>query len=84
MAETQRIPALAMPNEPPEDVLDLARAFEGTRYVILIEPDSPHYPADLDAGVAGAECFREIELGPYGGPGRDPLAETRALEIVCP
>ena len=29
LAETQRIPALALPNEPPTDVLDLARSFDG-------------------------------------------------------
>ena len=29
MAETQRIPTLALPNEPPADVLDMARSFDG-------------------------------------------------------
>nr|MBA2373898.1 hypothetical protein [Chloroflexota bacterium] len=83
MAETQRIPALALPNEPPADVLDLAREFRGTRYLILVGADTPHYPVDLDAGVPGAECFRELELGPYAGPGPDPLDGTRAFEIGC-
>ena len=84
MAETQRISALALPDEPPLDVLDLASAFDA-RLVVLLDGHSAHWPADLDAGVDGAECFRELDLGPTVGPDTDgPIGDVRAFEVVCP
>lgn len=85
LAETSRIPALALPDEPPSDVLDLAHApaFAGTHLLILIGGDHGRWPGILDTPTPGAECFRELDLGP-GPPGMtDPLATTRAFEIVC-
>lgn len=84
MAETQRIRALALPDEPPRDVLDMAATFDA-RLVVLLDAESKHWPADLDARVDGAECFRELDLGPTAGadvPG--PLGDVRAFEVVCP
>src|SRR4029079_4391883 len=58
MAETMRIPALALPDEPPRDVLSLANAQRFTaKLLVLLDADSLHWPADLDAGVDGASCF---------------------------
>jgi len=84
MAEAERIPALALPDEPPIDVLDLARHFRGTRYLVLIAPEGEHWPADLAAGAPGAECFTPLTLPPWTGAGPDPLAETTVYEIACP
>lgn len=84
LAETQRIPTLGLPNEPPNDVLDLARTFPGTRLLVLVEADGPHWPADLHNGSPGAECFREVDLGPGPVGEPDPLARTQLYEIVCP
>jgi len=85
IAETQGVYALGLPNEPPTDVLDLAATFPGTRLVVLIDPVGSHWPADVDAGVPGSECFEELDLGPPTDPtGPDPLADTRVFEIVCP
>lgn len=84
IAETQRIPGLALPNEPPEDVLDLARSFPGTELLVLIDPEGPHWPADLAARAPGSECFTPLDLGPYAGVGRDPLASVTVFEIRCP
>ena len=57
------------------DVFDLARAFPGTRYVVLSEGDDhKHWPEDVDAGAPWSECFREIDIG---------MAPTRVFEIVC-
>jgi hypothetical protein len=86
LAETQRIPTLALPDEPPSDVLDMARSFDGTRYLILIQPQGKHWPADLVAGAPDADCFRPIPLGPWTGPANlgDPLADVTAFEVVCP
>jgi hypothetical protein len=85
LAETQRIPALGLPNEPPSDVLDLARHFPGTRYLVLIDPQGVHWPADLLEGAPDSECFQPVDLGPPTMPDApDPLAETTVYEVVCP
>ncbi len=83
-AETQRRSTLALPDEPPTDVLDLAAAFPGTRYLILTSPESDHWPADLQAARPGAECFVPLDLGAHTGGGADPLASTTVYEIGCP
>ena len=83
LAETQRIPVLALPDEPPRDVLDLAATFDA-RLVILLDADSTHWPADIDAHADGAECFRELDLGLTPGTPVYPLGVTRAFEVVCP
>jgi hypothetical protein len=84
MAETQRVPALALPNEPPRDVLDLADHFDGTRLLVLVGPGGSHWPADLESGQPGSECFTPLDLGTYPGPGADPLADTTVYDIACP
>jgi hypothetical protein len=84
MAESQRIPALALPDEPPSDVVDLAAHFPGTHLVVLIAPEGDHWPADLARGTPGSECFRPVDLGPGPVEGPDPLAKTTVYEIVCP
>jgi hypothetical protein len=83
VAETQRASTLALPDETPEDVLDLAATFPGTRYLILTSPESVHWPADLETAQPGAECFAPIDLGPYAGVGEDPLRSTTVYEIGC-
>jgi hypothetical protein len=86
MAETQRIPSLALPDEPPEDVLDLAHTFPGTRLMVLVSPEGKHWPADLEAGLPGSECFRPVDLGApaTGATGPDLLEDVFVYEIVCP
>jgi hypothetical protein len=86
MAETQRIPSLALPDEPPEDVLDLARAFPGTHLMVLISAEGKHWPDDLAARLPGSECFRPVALGPPapGSSGPDILKDVLVYEIVCP
>lgn len=84
LAESQRIYALALPDEPPADVLDLVAAFPGTRTLVLISPEGQHWPQDLEAGLAGSECFRLMDLGPYTGPGADPLADVTVYDVACP
>lgn len=84
IAESQRIFALALPDEPPADVVDLSAAFPGTRYLVLTDADSEHWPSDIDAGLPGSECFTPLDLGRYAGTGDDPLAGTTVYEIACP
>ena len=83
-AETQRVSTLALPDEPPEDVLDLAATFPGTRYLILTSPESEHWPVDLQSARPGAECFVPLDLGVHAGSGTDPLATTTVYAISCP
>ena len=84
LAETQRIPALALPDEPPRDVLDLASTFKA-RLVVMLDAESSHWPADIDRGADGAACFRELDLdaAPHR-PTDGALRDVRAFEIVCP
>jgi hypothetical protein len=86
MAETQRVPSLALPNESPEDVMDLAAypAFKGTHLLVLVGDAGSHWPADLRSGQPGADCFVPLDLGTYTGQGKDPLATTTVYDIRCP
>jgi hypothetical protein len=84
VAESQRVSTLALPDESPRDVLDLASRFPDTRYLILTDPQSHHWPADLQAGMPGSDCFTPVTLAPYQGTGEDPLDTTTVYEIGCP
>ena len=84
MAETQRVDALALPDEPPADVIDLAAHFDGTQLLVLVGTAGSHWPADLLSGQPDADCFTPLDLGPYSGTGEDPLAETTVYAISCP
>lgn len=85
MAESRRIHTLALPDEAPAAVLDLARHFPGTRLLVLVAPESRHWPVDLEQHAAGSECFQRIDLGTAPGPdGRDRLADVSAYRIACP
>jgi hypothetical protein len=83
LAETQGAPGLALPNEPPSDVLDLARTFDA-RLMVLAAAAHGQWPAVLDTGAPDAECFRELDLGPGPSGRADPLADVRVYEIDCP
>jgi hypothetical protein len=78
------VDALALPDESPADVLDLAKAFPGTRYVVVMG-EHGRWPAVADTDDADARCFRELHLGaPTAGLDPDPLADTRVFQVVCP
>jgi hypothetical protein len=83
LAESERIPALALPDETPEDVMDLAAAFPGT-HLVIVSDEHGRWPEILDSGTRGTGCFRELDLGPGPAAESDPLAGTRVFEIVCP
>jgi hypothetical protein len=83
LAEVTDVPGLALPNESPGDVLDLARTFDA-RLVVLAARDHGRWPAILDSGVEDAACFRQLPLGKGPAGQRDPLADVRVYEIVCP
>jgi hypothetical protein len=87
LAEARRIPTLALPNEAPADVVDLAKTFPGTRYLVLDdEDDHGTWPAILATAAPGAACFHELDLGPAPSDPHDAriLARTKVFEIGCP
>jgi hypothetical protein len=86
LAEAARIRTLALPEESPEAVLDLARHF-GARLLIIQNDDQRDWPGILARGGSGSACFQEVPLTDTSGakpePG-SPLAEIRAFRILCP
>ncbi|HEY8818663.1 MAG TPA: hypothetical protein VIM25_07580, partial [Candidatus Limnocylindrales bacterium] len=86
LAETSRIPSLALPDESPTDVLSLAHdpRFPGTHLVVILERTHGRWPGVLDTPTAGADCFHELDLGPGPAGITDPLADARVFEVVCP
>jgi hypothetical protein len=83
LAETQGVPGLALPNEPPADVLDLARTFDA-RLLVLAAAQHGMWPAVLATDAPGAACFRELDLGDGPAGQSDPLADVHVYEVVCP
>ena len=74
LAETERVRSLALPNESPSDVLDLANEF-GARWLISTGDDHGAWPAILDGSDPAAACFEEVLL-----PVPDDPADAAAIE----
>jgi hypothetical protein len=75
--------AIALPYEPPESVLDLARAF-GSTTLVVVGADHP-FPAALAAGTPGSSCFEPVSLAPPTDPGdAEAIGDTQVYRIVCP
>ena len=62
-AEGERAPAIALPDESPTSVLSLARAFPGTRLLVISSEEHGRWPAVLATSAPDVACFREIDLG---------------------
>jgi hypothetical protein len=85
MAMTSGGAALALPDEPPSSVLDLARTFRGTHTLIVSGGTDRMWPAVLDAGGPGTECFQEVPLAPPADPALAAAVRgTRVFRLVCP
>ncbi len=78
VSEVGRIPALALPNETPADVLDLARTFGAE--VVIVDGDHGSWPAIVDVGGPDAACFVPVDLDPPAA-GEDPF---RVYRVACP
>jgi hypothetical protein len=76
LAETQRVRSLALPNESPADVLDLANEF-GARWLVSTRSDHGLWPAILDGGDPAAACFEEVLL-----PIPDDPVDAAAVEGI--
>ncbi len=89
LAYTSDAPALALPDEPPEAVVDLAAAFPGTRFLVVFGNEHGRWPAVLEGGPsrpsAAVACFEPLDLTAALPPAEAAdLAEIRAWRIVCP
>jgi len=77
------IHTLALPDEPPSSVVDLAAHFAGTHYLVISDQHGS-WPAVLASGAPQASCFHEVQLGVPGDPAAAAaLAGTRVFEIGC-
>jgi hypothetical protein len=86
LAESARVRTLALPQESPGSVLDLARRF-GARLVIVQDDEGNVWPGILNQGGSEASCFRELTLTDNSGGGLvegSPLTQIRVFRIVCP
>jgi hypothetical protein len=83
LAYQSGIHTLALPDEPPTSVVDLAAHFPGTRYLVISDAHGS-WPAVLAGGAPGASCFHEVQLGTPADPAAaSALAGTRLFEIGC-
>ncbi len=88
-AEETRHRAIALPNEPPDAILDLARSFDPPARLLVVEASNTGlWPAVILAGGPDAACFVPLELPPSTGssesPDGDALANVLAFRIRCP
>ena len=84
LGESTGARALALPNEPPDAVVDLARRF-GSELVLVVGDQHGEWPAVLDGDAPGAECFDEVTLDPPADARKaEALEEIRVFRVVCP
>ena len=63
LAEATRHATLALPNEQPDSVLDLARSFDPPARLLVVNAENAGvWPAAIFSGDAGSECFVPLEL----------------------
>jgi hypothetical protein len=85
LAEATGARGLGLPDESPADVLDLARAFPGTNTLLVSGEAHGSWPAILDRGGPGTECFEEVRLRTPADPVlARALDGSRVFRIVCP
>jgi hypothetical protein len=83
LAEAGRVPSLALPDEPPADVLDLAARF-GARMLLLVGSEHGRWPAVLGTPDPAARCFEEVPLPVPANPvDARALADVRLFRIRC-
>ncbi|HEY5433932.1 MAG TPA: hypothetical protein VIK13_01750, partial [Candidatus Limnocylindrales bacterium] len=85
LAETARIPTLALPDETPADVLDLASDPRfGAKWLIVAKAEHGAWPAILDGPAPAAACFREVALPvPKDPADAAAIAGMRVFRIGC-
>jgi len=85
LAEAARVRTLALPEESPASVLDLANRF-GARLVVVRDGTERQWPAILAQGGAASKCFQEVPLTDISGNKPEKgsqLAQIHVFRIVC-
>jgi hypothetical protein len=86
LTESAGVPALALPEESPEAVLDLARRF-GATLLVVQTGGNREWPGILEGGSTAAQCFRPVPLTDYSGESpadEAPLGQFHVFRIACP
>ena len=76
--------ALALPDEPPSSILDLAQHF-GAQLLVMTDKGHGRWPAIIDAGGPDVACFHEVKL-PVPALAADAavLRDARVFRVGCP
>ncbi|HEX7949598.1 MAG TPA: hypothetical protein VF494_04545 [Candidatus Limnocylindrales bacterium] len=89
LATETGVNTLALPNERPSEVVDLANQFGATLLVVDLGNEGI-WPEILDEGLPGSECFKLVPLpgsgaaaGSGAGATNDALGDTLVYQIVC-
>ena len=82
LAEETGVRTLALPDESPDAVLDLARTFPGTKLVIVAADNNGIWPEVAWTDPTGQRCFEPVPLETFGPA--DPLTGVVVLRITCP
>ena len=80
VADELQVPTLGLPDEPAEDVLDLARTFKATTLIVFNDADDSDsvWPEQIDESGPDGNCFSEVPL-----VRSDDLGSVRVFRIVC-
>jgi len=81
LSEATGVRALALPDEPPAAVLDLARSFPGTMLVIMAADTDGIWPEIASTDPTGIQCFQPVRLATSGNAVLDDVVVFR---ITCP
>lgn len=83
-AEATRHRALALPNEPPDSILDLARSFDPPARLLVVDASNEGaWPAAILDGAPRSECFIPLDL-PDSPSHPGALDGFLAFRIRCP
>jgi hypothetical protein len=75
-AEATRHHTLALPNESPDSILDLARSFDPPARILVVDATNDGvWPAAILSGAPGSDCFVPLDL---------PVDGVLAFRIRCP
>ena len=83
LSDATGVEALALPDESPASVANLAATLDARTLIISGEHGS--WPDVLAAGGPGAECFEPVDIGLPADPDEaHELRDTHVYRIVCP
>jgi hypothetical protein len=86
LAESAGVRTLALPQESPASVLDLARRF-GAQLLVVQDDAGNVWPGALNRAGPEAACFKQVTLTDISSGGLvegSPLAQIHVFRIVCP